>query len=253
MRDAHVKPGDPVVVTGAAQGFGRAIARRLAAMGMRLALWDIKRDGAAETAEQCREAGVDARAYGVDLGSRDEIADGSRKVREAFGVPFALVNNGAIFPRSPVLVMDPDEWDRVLRVNLTGAFLCAQAFAPMMVAAGGGAIVNISSGAALRGDPDGAHYAASKGGLIALTKSLALALAAQHVRVNCILPGIGDTAQPLGAMTRDDLIARGKDIPLGRIAEPEDIAGVVAFLLGPDAAYMTGQSIAVNGGSLMLP
>jgi NAD(P)-dependent dehydrogenase (short-subunit alcohol dehydrogenase family) len=229
------------------------MAQRFAAMGARLALWDVNREGAAETASYCQTAGAEARAYHVDLAEAAHIADASRSVRKDLGVPFALINNASIYPRSPVLELALSEWERVLRVNLTGAFLCARNISPMMVESGRGAIVNISSTVALRGDPNGAHYAATKAGLIALTKSLALALAPKGVRVNCVLPGIADTAQPLGAMTREQLIDRGRDIPLGRIGMPDDIAGIVAFLIGADAAYLTGQSIAVNGGALMLP
>jgi len=253
MQNGHLQPGDLVIVTGAAQGFGRAIAKRLASMQARLALWDINQEGVEETTAMCRETGADARAYRVDLGERGDIETATRQVQADFGAPFGLVNNGAVFPRSPVLKMDPAEWDRVLRVNLTAPFLCAQGIARLMIDNGRGIIINISSTTALKGDPNGAHYSASKAGIMSLTKSLALALAAENVRVNCIVPGIADTAQPLAAMTRQELAARGKGIPLGRIGTPEDIAGVAAFLLGPDAAYLTGQSIHVNGGAFMVP
>ncbi len=133
MQNGFLQPGDPVIVTGAAQGFGRAIAKRLAGMQARLALWDIFQEGVEETASLCRLAGVDARAYRVDLGERNDIETAIRHIRADFGAPFGLINNGAIFPRSPVLKMDPAEWDRVLRVNLTAPFLCAQGIAPMMV------------------------------------------------------------------------------------------------------------------------
>ena len=157
------------------------------------------------------------------------------------------------FPRSRVLDMKLSEWESVLRVNLTGTFLCARAAARAMVKAGGGAIVTMASGRALAGAANGAHYSATKGGIIALTKSLALDLAKDNIRVNCVIPGIADTAQPRGEMTDEQLYAVGAHIPLGRIGKPEDIAGVVAFLLSNDAAYMTGQSVAVNGGAIMIP
>ncbi len=253
MSENALKSGAVAVVTGAAQGIGRAIALRLARDGARLALWDILPAGLNETVEQCRAQGADTRSYAVDVGDRATIESAGRKVIEDLGAPFALINNAAIFPRSSILDLDPAEWERVLRVNLTGPFLCARAFAPAMIERKRGAIVNIASTVALRGDPRAAHYAASKAGLMALTKSLALALAPSGIRTNCVLPGLADTAQPLGAMTRDELIARGKDIPLGRVGRSEDIAGVVAFLLGPDADYVTGQSIAVNGGTTFIP
>ena len=122
-----------------------------------------------------------------------------------------------------------------------------------MMRVGRGVIVNTSSGRALAGAAAGAHYSASKAGIIALTKSLALAWASSGIRVNCIIPGIADTAQPRVEMGDEQLYATGAQIPLGRIAQPDDIAGVVAFLLSNDAAYMTGQCVAVNGGAIMIP
>jgi NAD(P)-dependent dehydrogenase (short-subunit alcohol dehydrogenase family) len=119
--------------------------------------------------------------------------------------------------------------------------------------AGGGAIVNMASGRALAGAANGAHYSASKGGIIALTKSLALDWAPYNIRVNCVIPGVTDTAQPRGEMSDAELYAMGSRIPLGRIGQPEDTAAVVAFLLGKDSGYMTGQSVAVNGGAIMIP
>ena len=252
MSDKQLNSGDVVVVTGAAQGIGSAIALRLAGAGVRLALWDIATGGLRDTAERCRALGVEVKTYTVDMADRAAVEGAGRAALVDFGTLFGLINNAAIFPRSFVLDTDPEEWDRVLRVNLTGPFLAVRSIAPAMVAAGRGAIVNIASTVALRGDPHGAHYAAAKAGVMGLTKSLALALA-PHVRVNCVMPGITETAQPLGAMTRDELIAKGQQIPLGRVGQPEDAAGVVAFLLGNDAAYITGQSIAVNGGGMSVP
>ena len=145
------------------------------------------------------------------------------------------------------------EWERVLRVNLTGTFVCARAVAARMKEVGRGAIVNMGSGRALAGAANGAHYSASKGGIIALTKSLAHDWAGYGIRVNCVIPGITDTAQPRVEMGDNELYAMGSSIPLGRIGQPEDIAAVAAFLLSDDAGYMTGQSVAVNGGAIMIP
>jgi NAD(P)-dependent dehydrogenase (short-subunit alcohol dehydrogenase family) len=122
-----------------------------------------------------------------------------------------------------------------------------------MKEAGGGAIVNTSSGRALAGSANGAHYSATKGGIIALTKSLAIDWASYGIRVNCVIPGITDTAQPRLVMGDNELYAAGLQIPLGRIGQPQDIAAAVAFLLSDDASYMTGQSVAVNGGAIMIP
>jgi NAD(P)-dependent dehydrogenase (short-subunit alcohol dehydrogenase family) len=149
--------------------------------------------------------------------------------------------------------MPLSEWERVLRVNLTGTFLCSCAAARAMQKAGGGAIVNMASGRALAGAASGPHYASSKAAIIGLTKSLAVDWAQSRIRVNCVIPGLTDTAQPRGELSDDELYALGARTPLGRVGQPEDIASAVAFLLSSDAAYMTGQSIAVNGGAIMIP
>jgi NAD(P)-dependent dehydrogenase (short-subunit alcohol dehydrogenase family) len=172
---------------------------------------------------------------------------------KAWGKPDGLVNNAGIFPRARALDMKLSEWEQVLRVNLTGTFVTARAVAALMKELGRGAIVNTASGRALAGAANGAHYAATKGGILALTKSLALDWAGFGIRVNCIIPGLSDTAQPRVEMGDNELYAAGAKIPLGRIGQPQDIAGVVAFLLSDDAAYMTGQSVAVNGGAIMVP
>jgi NAD(P)-dependent dehydrogenase (short-subunit alcohol dehydrogenase family) len=243
-----------IVVTGAAQGIGRAVALRLAAPGVHVGVWDTtKAQGAEATAQACREAGAMARASEVDVGNADQVEAGVAAFEREWGAPDGLVNNAGIFPRSRALDMDLAEWERVLRVNLTGTFICARAVAARIKDAGGGVIVNTASGRALAGAANGAHYAATKGGIIALTKSLALDWAPYGIRVNCIIPGITDTAQPRVEMGENELYAMGARIPLGRIGQPEDIAAVVAFLLSDDAGYMTGQSIAANGGAIMIP
>jgi 2-hydroxycyclohexanecarboxyl-CoA dehydrogenase len=253
MADDGLKSGDVVVITGAAQGIGRAIALRLASAGVKLALWDVQEAGLAQTADECRTAGSETCIDRIDMADSGAIERGARKVLDGIGTPYAVINNAAIFPRSFIVDMALEEWDRVLRVNLTGPFLLTKAFAPAMIEAKRGAVINIASTVGLRGDPRGAHYASSKAGLIALTKSYAQALGPSGIRVNCVLPGISDTAQPLAGMTRDELLGKGRDIPLGRIGRAEDLAGIVAFLLGPDALYISGQSIAVNGAAMAIP
>ena len=242
-----------VIVTGAAQGIGRAVALRLASSGVHLAVWDVKRDGVEETAKLCHEKGAAARAWTVDVGDADAIEAAVSAFEQAWGKPDGLVNNAGIFPRARALDMKLAEWEEVLRVNLTGTFVTARAVAARMKDLGRGAIVNTASGRALAGAANGAHYAASKGGIIALTKSLALDWAAYGIRVNCVIPGLTDTAQPRVEMGDNELYAAGARIPMGRIGRPEDIAAVVAFLLSDDAGYMTGQSVAANGGAIMVP
>jgi NAD(P)-dependent dehydrogenase (short-subunit alcohol dehydrogenase family) len=242
-----------VIVTGAAQGIGRAVALHVASPGVHLAVWDVKRDGVEGTAKLCQEKGAAARAWTVDVGDADAIEAAVVAFERAWGKPDGLVNNAGIFPRARALDMKLAEWEEVLRVNLTGTFVTARAVAARMKDLGRGAIVNTASGRALAGAANGAHYAASKGGIIALTKSLALDWAAYGIRVNCVIPGLTDTAQPRVEMGDNELYAAGARIPMGRIGRPEDIAAVVAFLLSDDAGYMTGQSVAANGGAIMVP
>jgi NAD(P)-dependent dehydrogenase (short-subunit alcohol dehydrogenase family) len=242
-----------VIVTGAAQGIGRAVALRLAAPGVHLALWDVKRDGVAETAKLCQDNGAVSRPLTVDVADADAIEAAVSAFERDWGKPVGLVNNAGIFPRARALDMNLAEWDQVLPVNLTGTFVTACAVAARMKDLGRGAIVNTASGRALAGAANGAHYAASKGGILALTKSLALDWAAFGIRVNCVIPGLTDTAQPRVERGDNELYAAGARIPLGRIGRPEDIAAVVAFLLSDDSGYMTGQSVAANGGAIMVP
>jgi NAD(P)-dependent dehydrogenase (short-subunit alcohol dehydrogenase family) len=242
-----------VIVTGAAQGIGRAVALHVASPGVHLAVWDVKRDGVEETAKLCQEKGAAARAWAVDVGDADAIEAAVVAFEQASGKPDGLVNNAGIFPRARALDMKLAQWEEVLRVNLTGTFVTARAVAARMKDLGRGAIVNTASGRALAGAANGAHYAASKGGIIALTKSLALDWAAYGIRVNCVIPGLTDTAQPRVEMGDNELYAAGARIPMGRIGRPEDIAAVVAFLLSDDSGYMTGQSVAANGGAIMVP
>jgi NAD(P)-dependent dehydrogenase (short-subunit alcohol dehydrogenase family) len=242
-----------IIVTGAAQGIGRAVALRLAVRDAHIAVWDTKAEGVEGTAALCRQQGAMACAAVVDIGDAKQIEAAVAAFERDWGRPDGLVNNAGIFPRARALDMDLAEWEQVLRVNLTGTFVCARTVAALMKEDGRGAIVNMASGRALAGAANGAHYSASKGGIIALTKSLAHDWAGYGIRVNCVIPGITDTAQPRIEMGDNELYAMGAHIPLGRIGQPQDIAAAVAFLLGDDAAYITGQSIAVNGGAIMIP
>ena len=148
--------------------------------------------------------------------------------------------------------MTDEDWDAVHEVNLKGTFHGVQAAARAMIGAGGGgSIVNLASGAAFRSSPNGAHYVASKAGVIGLTRAAALDLAPHRVRVNAVAPGVTDTAQPRYGMSEEELSAAGADIPLGRIASPEDVASLAVFLLSGESAHVTGQTLHVNGGQFL--
>lgn len=247
----ELRAGDVVVVTGAAQGIGRAIASRAAMAGARVAVLDVKDEGA-DTVALIEEEGGTALFVKVDVSKESEVAAAAKQVTQELGVPFGLINNAGVFPRHLLMDTPLDDWSRALGINLTGTFLCAKAVVPLMLQEGRGAIVNIASGHGLQGAARAGAYCASKAGIISLTQTLALELA-PAVRVNSVIPGVTETAQPLAATTVDELRSRGKAIPLGRIGDPDDIAKVVCFLLSDDAAYVTGQGIAVNGGRLMVP
>jgi NAD(P)-dependent dehydrogenase (short-subunit alcohol dehydrogenase family) len=244
---------DVIVVTGAAQGIGRAIALDLSRKNLRLVLWDVSDEGLAETARLCGQDHV-LLVQHVDVSDPGQIAKSAKEAIAKAGSIFGLVNNAGIFPRVAIKDVTPDLWRQVLGVNLMGTVFCSQAFGEAMAKNGRGAVVNLASGRGLQGTPRGAHYAASKAGIISFTKSFALEYASAGLRCNSVAPGVTETAQPLQDSPLEELVARGKaTIPLGRIGQPEDIARVVTFLLSEEAAYVTGQCYAVNGGAIMVP
>lgn len=238
------------VVTGGSKGIGRAISLALAEIGYHIAILDPLEKGR-EVVREIAAAGGKGLFFPVDVSQEREVLAAAAEIGKVWGTPAVLVNNAGIYPRSSVLEMPLELWNRVIGVNLTGTFLCSRAFAAGMLAAGGGVIVNIASGRGLQGTPRGAHYAASKAGIISLTRTFALEWA-PAIRVNAVIPGVTDTDQPREEITDEkELYDRGKKIPLGRIGQPEDIAKAVCFLVGDQSSYMTGQSVCVNGGAIM--
>jgi len=201
---------------------------------------------------------ADARGLGrrtvvvqADVARRADVEAMVATTVKELGPPDVVVNNAGVFPRASFLELAEGEWDHVLGVNLKGSFLTAQAAARALVAAGRpGAIVNLAS-SAVRGDPRGVHYSSSKAGVVGLTRAMALALAPHGIRVNAIAPGLTDTAQPRYGNTEAQLAARAREIPLGRMARPEEIARVAVFLVSDDAGQITGEVIHANGGVYM--
>jgi 3-oxoacyl-[acyl-carrier protein] reductase len=249
----YLQRGDSVVVTGSAQGIGKAIAVHLAGLGANLDVWDVSAERCADTVDACRRAGATAYARQVDVSNHAQVDAAAKLAIAAHGPVFGLVNNAGIFPRVHILEAAPEIWQSVLAVNLLGSVFCSQALGRQMVQHKRGCIVNMASGRALQGTPRGAHYAASKAGIVSFTKSLALELAQHGIRCNSIIPGVTETAQPLEDTTVEELRSRGAHIPLGRIGRPEDIANVAGFLFSSAASYMTGQAVVVNGGAIMVP
>jgi NAD(P)-dependent dehydrogenase (short-subunit alcohol dehydrogenase family) len=252
-RDA-IKAGDLVVVTGGGGGFGRAFSRRFARAGARVAVWDIDRKAGEAIVREIAAEGGTASFIEADLASSAEIEAAVAQTLE-IGTPYCIVNNASIYPRVSLVEMAPELWERTLQVNITAPFLILRAFGPRMIKQGRGVVINIASGRAVEGAANGSGYACSKAAILSLTKSLALEWARHNIRVNAIIPGVSLTAQPLGeGVTPKELIERGrKTIPLGRIGYPDDMAGLALFLASADAAYMTGQGVAMNGGRVLLP
>jgi NAD(P)-dependent dehydrogenase (short-subunit alcohol dehydrogenase family) len=242
-----------VLVTGAQQGIGRAMAAAFAAAGADVAInWFDDEDAAEQVAAAVRGCGRRALTVRADVGQIGEVMAMVAAVEDDLGLIDVLVNNAGIFPRVPFLEMNESDWDQVLDVNLKGSCFCAQAVARRLVAAGRpGTIVNLASGAAFRGSPRGVHYCASKGGIVSMTRQMALELAPYHIRVNAIAPGLTDTAQPRYGMNEAEIAAAARAIPLGHIAAPEDIARTAVFLASNDAGFVTGQTWHVNGGSYL--
>ena len=239
------------VVTGGASGIGLGVARRFVADGYRVAVVDRDGSAAQAAADDRVRGGATAVAIEMDVADRAAVEAGFAAIRSTLGPVEILVTSAGIESFTPVLDITAERWDQIIAVNLTGTFSCAQAAIADMVPAGWGRIVTISSSSAQSGAPNMAHYAASKGGVIALTKALAVELARQGITVNTIPPSLVDTpmaraAEAAGDFPGVDVV--GPMVPLGRAGTPDDIADACAFLCSDAASYITGQVIGVNGG-----
>jgi len=241
--------GKTALVTGAARGIGQAIALRLAADGADLVLADLKTEWLEETSAKAKALGRRVETVAVDVSDGAAVDAAVGAALAAFGKIDVLVNNAGITRDGLLVRMDEASWDAVLGINLKGVFLMTKAVAKAMMRARSGAIVNVASVVGLTGNPGQANYTASKGGVIALTKTCAKELGARGIRVNAVAPGFIHTAMT-DALKPEIREAMLKTVPLGRAGEPEDVAAAVAFLAGPDAAYVSGQTLPVCGGMI---
>ena len=242
--------GKVAIVTGAAQGIGRAIAETLALCGADVAVVDLDISGATEAVKAITHRGRRGCAVKANVAEWAEVQGMVNQVMAELGRLDILVNNAGITRDGLLLRMKEEDWDLVLDVNLTGTFHGIKAVLPVLMKQRGGAIVNIASVVGVMGNAGQANYAASKAGVIGLTKSVAREYASRGVTVNAVAPGFIDTAMTQGLVgeSREALL---KQIPLGRLGTPDDVAQAVRFLVSPAAAYITGHVLHVNGGMLM--
>jgi len=238
--------GRVAVVTGSGSGIGRAIAIRLARDGMAVAIWDIDADNAAETVEAIHKMGGRAIACVGDASAENDIDAALVRTRSELGPVTVLVNNAAISDFCRFLEIDTAKLDRMIAVNLRGPFILTQKIVPDMLEAGWGRIVNISSSSAQAGSIGMTHYGATKGGIVGLTKTLAMEFADKGITVNHVPPGFVDT--PMLRASPVDVDAYAAHTPMKRAGKPEEVAAACAYLASEDAAYVTGQTLSVNGG-----
>lgn len=239
------------IITGAGSGIGLATARCFAAEGARVILSDIKK--AQREVEKIKQHGGKAFFYQMDVSKAQEVEVLFKKVINKFGRLDILVNNAGIELAKTVPETSIEEWDHLMEVNLKGVFLCSKAAIPLMQRQGGGAIINIASELGLVGGSEIAAYCASKGGVVQLSRAMAIDHAAEHIRVNCVCPG------PVETPLLRKIIATSKDpkeerihiiesIPLRRLGKPEEIAKVILFLASAESSFMAGAAVAVDGG-----
>ncbi|MDQ2744391.1 MAG: SDR family oxidoreductase [Chloroflexota bacterium] len=255
LRASRPYEGKSAIVTGAASGIGRAIAFAFAREGAAVALVDLDEAGARNGVDEIVATDGRAIAVGADVTRAVDCRRAVELTLAQFGSLDILINSAGIIRRASVLETDEAEWDRVMEVNLKSAFLLSKETIPHLIAAGGGAIVNIGSGWGLVGGPRAAAYCASKGAVIQLTRAMAIDHGPQNIRVNCICPGDIDTpmlrseAEQLGE-SEERFLLEAAERPLRRIGKPEDVADAALYLTGDTAAFVTGTTLVVDGGGL---
>jgi NAD(P)-dependent dehydrogenase (short-subunit alcohol dehydrogenase family) len=250
-----------VVITGAANGIGQACAIRFAEEGARIACLDLSVDANEATAAQCRALGVEAIALRCDVTDPESIKSAVDSTLAKWDRIDTLVTSAGIYTGTPLTDVPLSQWQRTIDINLTGAFLTNQAIAPTLMAQGSGSIINLSSMAGKTSWPASAEYSSSKSGVIGLTRSVAMELAPYGATANAVCPGntltdmvrgVADKVGGLDGITGEEWLQnRANDCPMKRLAEPWEMAGVIAFLASEDARYLTGQAIEVDGGMVM--
>lgn len=252
--DAGTLRGATVLVTGAGSGIGAATALRAAASGALSVAVDVRPDRLEALARSAEELGLEVRTQVADVTDRASVDRAIEAVVESCGTPTGVVASAGTTTEVPFLELSLDEWAAIVDLNLTGTFVVAQRIARRMVERDtGGSIVTVSSSQGQTGRARGAHYAASKAGVIGLTKSMALELATHHIRVNCVAPGPVDTPLLRRILDRAPGGAEASlsRVPLGRFGEADEVAAAICFLLSDDAGWITGHTLHVNGGLLM--
>ena len=240
------------VITGGAQGIGRAIALGMGREGAKVVVADLRGEKAKTVAEEVQTLGTDAIAVEVNVASELSVKKLADQTFERFGRVDILINDAGVYLKSPVVSKSEEEWDRTLDVNLGGNFLCARAFVPAMRTQKSGRIISIASSIAHSGAREFADYAASKAGIIGFVKALARELGPDGITVNAICPGSANTEMPRRHRSEEETMARLRATPLGHVLEPEDIAGPILFLASDAAAYITGQAYNINCGTVMI-
>jgi 3-oxoacyl-[acyl-carrier protein] reductase len=245
--------GKRTIITGAGQGNGAAIARRFAEEGCRLLLMDLRAHPLQEVAAELAGQGVQVHTVTGDVSQQSDVDRVAGSARALWGEVDLLINNAGIALPGHLFDVTREMWDRTIAVNLTGTFLMSQTIGRLIAAAGGGAIVHMSSTNGIVAEPDHAPYNASKGGVTLLTKTMALDLARHNIRVNAVCPGLIRTPLTVGLSSEEFLQEYvAKYVPMGRIGTPEEVAAAFAFLASDDASFITGATLVIDGGQLAL-
>ncbi len=241
------------LITGAGQGMGKAVALALAREGANIAVNDLNPDAANATAAELKNSGINAISVPADVTDKADVQNMTQQTIDHFDALHILINNAGILYPTKVIDIPEDEWDRVISVNLKGTFLCSQAVLPFMQKTGSGRIVNFSSTAGKNiSTVGGAHYTAAKAGILGFTRHLAKEVAQHNITVNAVCPGLIDTDMVRNTISPERQQAYANSFPISRLGAPEEVADLVTFLCSDKAAYITGASIDINGGDLMI-